>query len=364
MQINDKLKIYLKTAVEQDASDIHFISGAAPVVRIKNDLIPVGKGIIDAAELDEMLMSSMAEENQREFRSRHETDYGLRIPGIGKFRVNAFTALGSPASTMRIIRDGVRNVSQLKLPAQLNNLASLNDGLVLIAGATGSGKSTSLAAMIDYVNQNESKRIITIENPVEIIHTNNKSVISQREVGEDTDTFADALRSMLRQNPDIILIGEIRDKETADAALQAAQTGHLVFSTIHAGTAEETINRFANLYPTEERANVKHNLSFTLKGVLAQRLVVGTQGNRLPILEIMLSTKRIQDSIIADADGLEERESITKIISEGKSYGMQTLDQDLINKVINNIITPQAAIDEAVNELSMRQDLQSRGVQL
>lgn len=360
--INNHLIVLLKTAVKHEASDLHLKANSRAFLRIKGKLIPCGEDTISSEKLREMIMSTMSEDQRELFYKLKEVDYGLRIPNVGRFRVNAYTAQGEVEAVLRVIQEGARNTENLKLPPVINKLAAEKDGLVLVAGSTGSGKSTTLAAMIDYVNKNYPKRIITIENPVEILHNDVKSVISQREVGGDTDSFASALRSILRQNPDIILIGEIRDRETADSALQAAQTGHLVFSTIHAGTAEETISRFAGLYPAEERPGVKRSLAYSLKGVLAQRLIVDRTGSKLPVLEIMTSTDRITQAMLADADDQPGRESITKVISESDLYGMMTLDQYLLKLVINKVITVEAAIAESVNPLTFRQTLHQRNL--
>lgn len=360
--INNHLIVLLKTAVKHEASDLHLKANSRAFLRIKGKLIPCGSDTISSEQLREMIMSTMSEDQRELFYKLKEVDYGLRIPNVGRFRVNAYTAQGEVEAVLRVIQEGARNTENLKLPPVINKLAAEKDGLVLVAGSTGSGKSTTLAAMIDYVNKNYPKRIITIENPVEILHNDVKSVISQREVGGDTDSFASALRSILRQNPDIILIGEIRDRETADSALQAAQTGHLVFSTIHAGTAEETISRFAGLYPADERPGVKRSLAYSLKGVLAQRLIVDKTGSKLPVLEIMTSTDRITQAMLADADDQPGKESITKVIAESELYGMMTLDQYLLKLVVNKVITVEAAIAESVNPLTFRQTLHQRNL--
>lgn len=355
------MRALLSFAVKNDGSDLHLKANAFPFLRVKGKLIPIGKQKLSAEACRGIVLATMTEHQKVEFVSKKELDYGLKIDGIGRFRVNAYTAQGETEAVLRVIQEGAKSTTDLRLPPTLNKLASLKDGLVLVAGSTGSGKSTTLAAMIDYINQNLEKRIITIENPVEIIHNDVKSVISQREVGGDTDSFGIALRSILRQNPDIILIGEIRDKETADSAIQAAQTGHLVFSTIHAGTAEETIARFAGLYPSDERPNVKRALALSLKGVLAQRLIVDKENQKLPVLEIMTSSNRIQQAMLADADDLPGKENLTKIISESEMNGMTTLDQYLIKLITNDIITVQAALNEAVNPLGLKQALHQRG---
>lgn len=359
---NERFDNLLLTAIKHDASDLHLKANSRAFLRIKGNLVPCGQNPITAAELRGMIMYTMTEEQKAEFAVRKEIDYGLKIEGIGRFRVNAYTAQGDMEAVLRVVQSKVKSAEDLRLPPVINKLAALKDGLVLVAGSTGSGKSTTLAAMIDFVNKREQKRIITIENPVEVIHEDVKSVISQREIGGDTDSFGAALRSVLRQNPDIILIGEIRDKETADSALQAAQTGHLVFSTIHAGTAEETVNRFAGLYPAEERPNLKRALAYSLKGVLVQRLIVDNNGKKLPVLEILTSTDRVTQALLADAEDKPNRETITKVITESEMYGMMTLDQYLLKLVLNNVINIETAILESVNPLTMKQQLHQRGL--
>jgi twitching motility protein PilT len=361
MDAKNKLYSYLNTAIQNDASDIHFIADERTKLRIKDTLVSVGD-ILTGEELKAIILAGMTEDQKDCLKVNKEVDFGLRIPQIGRFRVNAFTSQGNIEAVMRVIKENVKNHSELSLPPIINKLASLHDGLILVSGATGSGKSTTLAAMIDFINATENKRIITVEDPVEIVHRNKKSVISQREVGEDTPSFGVALKSLMRQNPDVILIGEIRDKETATSALQAAQTGHLVLSTIHASSAEETINRFAGIYPSEERPNVKKALAFTLKGVIAQRLIVNTQQDKIPVMEIMTSSRRVQDSILADANDESAKESLHAIIQEESVNDMITTDQYLINLVIKKEITKEKAIMEAHNTLWTRQQIQLRGL--
>jgi twitching motility protein PilT len=361
MSYDEIIAALLRKAIKNKASDLHLKANSQPFLRVKGNLVSMGGQIMSADVCKKIVLATMTAEQEEEFKVEKEIDYALKIDGLGRFRVNAYTAQGDVEAVLRIVQEGAKTTEELRLPEILNSLASLKDGLILVAGSTGSGKSTTLAAMIDHINKNKQKRIITIENPVEILHTDDKSLISQREIGNDTNSFATALRSVLRQNPDIILIGEIRDKETADSAIQAAQTGHLVFSTIHAGTAEETISRFAGLYPAEERANLKRSLAYTLKGVLAQRLIVDSKNEKLPVLEIMTSSDRIVQAMLADADGLEGRENITQIIAQSAINNMLTLDQYLTALVVQNTITPEAAIDEAVNPLGLRQLLKQKG---
>jgi twitching motility protein PilT len=360
---HNALRQILQLAVEREASDIHFVANEKAKFRIKDKLIDVGKNPIPADFLAGMLISSMKPEQVEEYRREKEIDYGLRLENVGRFRVNMYTSQGNTEAVLRVIKEYVADSKSLNLPSVIEDFATLHDGLVLISGSTGSGKSTTLAAMINHVNNTVNKRIITIEDPVELVHRNNLSVISQREVGEDTVSYHRALKSLMRQNPDIILIGEIRDKDTATSALQAAQTGHLVLSTIHASSAEETVSRFAGLYPSEERANIKQMLSYTLKGVIAQRLIVEPiTKNKIPVMEIMKSSKRVQDSILADSNDNVERETLLTIIRDERIYGSQTLDQYLIDLVLRQIIPASQAITEAANTLWMRQELQTRGL--
>lgn len=358
------LHMLLGKAVEEGASDVHFISDSKPYMRRKVDLTPIVNKVYPAAIMRKMLIHSMSPETLQEFYELKEVDYAYRPWGEGgkRFRVNVFTAQNKVGAVLRVINETVLTAEQLRLPDILNNLASHKDGLILVSGATGSGKSTSLAAMLDYINKNYEKRIFTIENPVEVVHTSQKSLITQREVGEDTMSFAAALRSILRQNPDIILIGEIRDKETADSALQAAQTGHLVFSTIHAGTAEETVQRFAGLYPAEEREALKKTLAYTLRGIIAQRLVMDVQGNRAPVLEIMTLEDRVMRAIVDEAEGSETAESLTKVIAESNMFGMKTMDQHLMDLVLSNTIDVQTALSQAINRLKMKQEMHQRNI--
>lgn len=361
MDYSKILESLLAVANQHQASDIHLRANSKPYLRIKGRLAPCSD-VLDAEMVRNIIFASMDEE-QKEFLLKHkEIDYAFKPSEDGsRYRINAFTAQGAIEAVLRVVDSEAKNVDDLRLPSVINKLATVKDGLILVAGATGSGKSTTLAAMIDYVNQHEQKRIITIENPVEIVHQDKKSVISQREVGGDTVSFASALRSVLRQNPDIILIGEIRDRETAESALQAAQTGHLVLSTIHAGTAEETIKRFANLYPADERVNIKRALAYSLKGILVQRLVLDVEQQKLPVLEIMTSTDRIVQALLAEAEETGG-ENLTKIIADSEIHGMLTLDQYLVKLVAKGLITIETAISEAVNPMTLKQNLHRRGL--
>lgn len=368
MTAEEKAEHYLKQililAIENAASDIHFISGEQVYIRRKDDLIPITEQVIAGPDMLAMLTSNMPKMAKEEFLKVGESDYAIYPWGIEqqRFRVNAFTAQGMPGAVMRLITNNVPSLEDLDLPEKLRELSTSKDGLFLIAGATGSGKSTTLAAMLNHVNETSQKRIFTIEDPVEILHKNKKSLLTQREVGEDTLSFNKALRSAMRQNPDIILIGEIRDQATAEAAIQAAQTGHFVLSTIHAGTAEETLERFANIFPAEDRENIKKTLAYTLRGIVAQRLVIDVDNERLPLLEIMSNTHRIEQAIYQAAEGVEGAESVSKVIEESNLEGMQTIDQHLVELVMQKRISPRTAMSQSVDRLKLIQNLKLKGL--
>lgn len=355
----------LHIATSSDSSDVHLKADAKVYLRVKGKLLPCTKEDISAGTIHSIVLASM-EPEQREFmKTNNEIDYAYNPKdGTGfRYRVNAYTAQGNLEAVFRVIKNEVMPTGMLNLPEVVDSLAVAKQGLILVAGATGQGKSTTLGAMIDKINRTSSKRIITIENPVEMVHRDQQSVISQREVGEDTESFAVALRSVLRQDPDVILVGEIRDMETAEIALQAAQTGHLVLSTIHAGSAEETIKRFAGLYPAEERANVKRTLATTLVGIVAQRLVVDVENSKFPVMEIMVNNHRVTQCLLADAEDTPV-ENLTRVIADSEQAGMHTLDQYLIKMYLSGRITVETAFKEANEPLVMRQELQKKGYQI
>lgn len=354
------LQTLLNAGSKISASDIHIKANARVFFRV-DGVLKAGGDVLSSETVKNLILSLM-DKNQKDFIAEHkEIDFAFSDQeSETRYRVNAYTAQGNLEAVLRVINNKVLTVEQLGLPKILNTLASSRDGLILVAGPTGQGKTTTLAAMIDQINRTEQKRIITIENPVEILHKDNKAVISQREVGGDTDSFSTALRSVLRQNPDVILIGEIRDQETADIALQASMTGHLVVSTIHASTSEEAIRRFANLYYPEERPNVFRMLAHSIRGILAQRLIYSIQGGKIAAVEILLQSDRITQALLKEAVG-ELSEDITKIVSESSIQNMTTLDQALLKLVTAQIISPEVALTEAVSVHSMRQELHRRG---
>lgn len=356
-KIDRRLHVYLTTAVRYDASDLHIQPGTAPYVRLGDQLRPVGEDKLNAHQIEEMIFSSISPAQKAELLEKHEIDYALELSDLGRrFRINAYTTQGSYAIVARLVTASPKSTEDLKLPSVLNKLVELNDGLILIAGSTGSGKSTTLAAMIDHINRTRSARIITIEDPIEILHPKKRSIISQREVGTDTDSFDVALRSALRQNPDIIMVGEIRDQATAVAAMQAAQTGHLVLSTIHAASAEECISRIINIFPEGERDNMRTIVATVLQAAMVQKLVPDLHGGKVPALEILLNTERVKSYI------LDPREDLITIMQEGDVHQMRTLDQDIVELIRQKVISRDAGRLAAADRLWLAQTLRRLGL--
>ncbi|MBX6763145.1 MAG: type IV pilus twitching motility protein PilT [Rubrobacteraceae bacterium] len=321
--------------VERGASDLHLKVGSPPVRRVDGRLERVGETKLAPSDTERILEEILPEKLRPEFEEEGEVDFSLAIAGKGRFRVNAFRQRGSVSMVMRFVPFGVPKLEELGLPEAVSRLALEERGIILVTGTTGSGKSTTLAAMIDLVNRTTARHIVTIEDPIEYLHRDHKSIVNQREVGSDTASFARALRRVLRQDPDIILIGEIRDTETAQIALSAAETGHLVLSTLHTVDAAETVNRLIDLFPPYERGQVRAMLAGTLRGIIGQRLIRKADGSgRVAACEILVSTGRIRDFILDES----KTGQITQAIAEGEYYGMQTFDQALLKLLQNGVV--------------------------
>ncbi|MEM7413703.1 MAG: type IV pilus twitching motility protein PilT [Myxococcota bacterium] len=347
-------------ALKGGASDIHLKPGLPAMFRVDGTLVPLKAGDrLSPDVVQNMAFGIMNPVQKKRFDETREVDLAYGIAGLGRFRVNVFQQRGTVGIVFRVIPFGVKSIEQLHLPKVIESIAMEQRGLVLVTGTTGSGKSTSLAAMIDYINSNRTCHIMTIEDPIEFLIRDRRSIVNQREIGVDTQSFANALRAALRQDPDVILVGEMRDFETIETALTAAETGHLVMSTLHTLDATETINRIISVFPPYQQKQVRIQLASILRAVISQRLVPRADGKgRVPALEVLVSTARVRECI-ADKDRTKE---IHDAISKGfTTYGMQTFDQSLMSHVKEGLVT----YDEALNHVSNPDDfaLRFRGIE-
>jgi twitching motility protein PilT len=355
MELNDILKV----AIKGGASDIHLKSGLPPMFRVDGALVPLknGERIMPDA-LQKMALAIMSPVQTARFEETREADLAYGIAGLGRFRVNVFQQRGTIGIVFRVIPFGVKTAEQLHLPKIIEKISHEQRGLVLVTGTTGSGKSTTLAAMIEQINTDRTCHIMTIEDPIEFLIRDRRSIVNQREIGVDTHSFSNALRAALRQDPDVVLVGEMRDFETIETALTAAETGHLVMSTLHTLDATETINRIISVFPPYQQKQVRLQLATILKAVISQRLVPRADGKgRVPALEVLVSTAFVRECI-GDKDRTKE---IPEVIAKGFStYGMQTFDQSLMSLVRENLVT----YDEALKHVSNPDDfaLRFRGI--
>ena len=315
----------LRTLVEREGSDLHVKVDSPPVARMHGELVPLeGFGELSAEDTEKAFHDIAEVRSLTGFEEDGEADFAYALPGVSRFRVNCFKQRGAISIVCRAIPFEIRSIEDLGLPEVVRTLAEEQRGIVLVTGTTGSGKSTTLAAMIDHINQTRARHIITLEDPIEYLHPDKQSIVNQREVGFDTKGFGRAMKRVLRQDPDVILVGEMRDEETVRTALSAAETGHLVLSTVHTLDATETINRIIDFFPPHLQQQARVMLSATLKGAIAQRLVPDITGDgRVPASEILVVTGRVQDLILNP----EETGKITEVIAEGEYYGMRTFDQ-------------------------------------
>jgi twitching motility protein PilT len=334
----------MRALVERGGSDLHVKVGSPAMARIDGHLSALfDESALEPADTERAFSAIAGEKTQREFGEEGEADFAYAIAGVGRFRVNAFRQRGSVSIACRAIPFEVRSAAELGLPESVLKLAESSRGIVLLTGTTGSGKSTTLAAMIDHINSTRARHIVTLEDPVEYLHRDKQSIVNQREVGADTESFPRAMRRILRQDPDVILIGEMRDEETVRTALSAAETGHLVLSTLHTLDAPETINRILDFFPPHLQQQARVMLATTLAGVISQRLVPGLDGGRVPVAEVLVATGRVKDLILSP----EETGKISEAIAEGGYYGMQTFDQDLLGHVMAGRISEEVAYETA-----------------
>jgi twitching motility protein PilT len=351
MHVNDLLKI----AVESGASDLHLKVGSVPMMRIRGSLAPINVGkTIDHEDVVSMGAAIMSTSQREKFNDLQELDLAYSVPGLGRFRCNIFQQRGTVGLVLRVIPMEIRTIDELSLPKVLKTVAEEERGLVLVTGTTGSGKSTTLAAMIDHINKTRAVHVMTVEDPIEFLHRDVKAIVNQREVSVDTPSFAQALRSALRQDPDVILVGEMRDYETIDTGLLAAETGHLVFSTLHTVDATETINRIIAVFAPHQQKQVRLQLASVLKAVVSQRLMPKVDGKgRAAAVEVMISTPFIRDCIVDK----ERTHLINGAIATGTSlYGMQTFDQSIFGLFEQGLVSYEEALRWATNvdEFKMR----------
>ncbi len=344
MHINDLLKM----ASERGASDLHLKVGSHPVIRVHGELEP----LVDVTRLMQedtiaMGFSIMSGRQKQKFKDNYEIDIAYSVPGLGRFRCNIFQQRGTVGLVLRVIPVKIRTFQELMLPPTLKSIAEERRGMILCTGTTGSGKSTTLAAMIDYINSTRTEHIMTIEDPIEFLHRDKKSLINQREVEVDTKHFSTALRSALRQDPDVILVGEMRDYETIETAITAAETGHLVLSTLHTVDATETVNRIISVFPPHQQKQVRLQLAGILKAVISMRLLPRADGTgRVPAVEVLRTTGYIRDCI----ENKEKTKLIRDAIASGTSqYGMQTFDQSIYQLYQKELISLDEALRRATN---------------
>ncbi len=356
MHIND----LLKSAAEKKASDLHLKVGSYPVIRVDGRLMAMTEHArLMQEDTIAMAFSIMSARQKQKFKENFEIDLAYSVPGLGRFRVNVFQQRGTVGLVLRMIPVRISTIRELQLPPVLETIANESRGLVLVTGSTGSGKSTTLAAMIDHVNASRCEHIMTIEDPIEYLHRDKKSLINQREVEVDTGSFADALRSALRQDPDVILVGEMRDYETIETALVAAETGHLVLSTLHTLDATETINRIISVFPPHHQKQIRLQLASVLKACVSMRLVPCAQDDgRVPAVEILRATPYIRECV----ENKDKTKMIRDAIAQGTSqYGMQTFDQSLYDLWTRQLITRDEALARATNRDELR--LRMEGIQ-
>jgi twitching motility protein PilU len=344
-------KPLFKLMVEKKASDLFFTSNAPIKIKIEGQILPVNKQVLTPETVRQTAFALMSPEQREHFVHEFELDFAISEPGLGRFRVNVFMQRGFPAMVLRYITADMPRMESLGLPAIMTDLVLMKRGLILMVGATGSGKSTSLAAMINYRNENASDHIVTIEDPIEFLHTNKRSIVNQREVGIDTKSYSRALRGVVRAAPDVILIGEIRDRESMEAAINLAGTGHLVLATLHANNCAESLDRIINMFPREQHNQIFLDMSQYLRAILAQRLIMGRDGKRVAAVEVMINTPHIQE-LVKKGDVMGIKEAIT---SSGER-GIQSFDVSLRDLFKSGRIE----LEEALSSADSRANLEAK----
>ncbi len=338
--------------VDKDATDLYITVGSPPMYRIGHSIYPISSTKLSPDVTEKIALSFLDEQQTKEFQEQREIDIAYSVPGVGRVRINIYRQRGSIGLVLRHIKSEIRTLKELELPSIIEKLCETNRGLILVTGATGSGKSTTLAAMVDFINSKQSGHIVTIEDPMEFLHYHKKCIVTQREVGMDTDSYQRALKSALRQTPDVLLIGEIRDSETMKAALTFAETGHLVFSTLHSVNSNQTLERIMNFFPVDNHPMIRQHLSLNLKSIISQRLVDRASAKgMIAAMEILINTARISDLIHKG-----DIEGIKSTIAASRQSGLQTFDQHLFDLYQAGTIKLEDALANAdsANDLKLR----------
>ncbi len=340
------VSLLLNSVIKNNASDLLIVEGIAPILRISGDLVPADSKVLNAEETKALIYSLLNPSQIKEFESTKELDLSYALKGIARFRVNVHYQKGTVAASLRLIPPEIPSMEELHLPKAIEDFASLERGLVLVTGPTGAGKTTTQACMVDLINKNKSKHVITIEDPIEYSHMNKRSVVEQREVGIDTDSFNTALKRVLRQNPDVILVGEMRDLETIQTAITAAETGHLVISTLHTNDAVQSIDRIVDVFPPHQQTQIRMQLSLSLQGIIAQQLIPRLDKKGLIIaVEVLVATSAVRNLIRKS-----QTQEIYSMLEIGTKFGMQSMDASLKNLYLNKLISYEEAFAHALNQ--------------
>lgn len=343
MDAQAKMFELIEYTISQQASDLHLIAGSPPMIRVHGELLTVNDGVLTPEVTEALVMSILTEDQKKSFQKDLDHDMSYQYKDKSRFRVNVYHQKNSVSIEMRLLNSEVLTIDQLRLPAVCHQITQLKQGLVLMTGPTGSGKTTSLASMIEEINRSRAEHIVTVEDPVEYVFTPKKSIISQKEMGHDTTDWTRALRSTLREDPNVVLVGEMRDFETIAAALTMAETGHLVFATLHTNSAAQTIDRIIDVFPVNQQPQVRNQLAMSLEAVFAQRLVPAVQGGRVPAVEVMLASSAVRSSIRE-----QKTFQLDNIIQTSAALGMMTLETSLLYWVKSGVLSMEKAREFAI----------------
>jgi twitching motility protein PilT len=347
----------IRTVVLNGASDLHLAVGAPPVMRCNGDLRPIGTEVLTPQDTRELLYGILTQEQRRRLETELELDFSSHLPGIARFRVNAYHQRGVLGAALRVVPAAIRSLEDLHMPSTIADWTTKPRGLVLVTGATGSGKSTTLAGMIDLINETRACHVMTIEDPIEFLHRHKRSLVNQRELGGDTKSFAAALRSALRQDPDVILVGEMRDLETIQIALTAAETGHLVLGTLHTSDAPQTIDRVIDVFPAHQQEQVRVMLANSLQGVCCQQLLPTIDGGRVAACEILVATPAVRNLI---REG--KTHQIYSVMQTGSQHGMQSMDAALAQLVRDGIVRREVALERSSTRAELQRLFESGAI--